>query len=143
MVSLKNPILPLRILLAIVGVVIIFLGFNVGFGGIKTLGWQGPTDFVEVVDTSAFRTQDSHFRFLGGVWLGIGFVFLAGAFALQRLRNVLIVLCGVIFVGGIARLSGLDFRTLFSLSVLPSLVAELFLFPLLGYWISRSGKVHN
>ncbi len=138
--SLKNPILPLRILLALVGIGIMFLGFNVGFGGIRTLGWQGPTDFVEIVDSAAFRTQDSHFRFLGGVWLGIGMVFLAGAVWLARLRTVLVILTGVIFIGGIARVSGLDFRTLLSFSVLPSLIAELALFPLLGYWIAKSGS---
>ncbi|MEX3008572.1 DUF4345 domain-containing protein [Hoeflea sp. TYP-13] len=136
----KNPILLLRLLLAVAGIVIIFMGFNVGFGGIRTLGWQGPTDFMEIVDSSAFRTQDSHFRFLGGVWLGIGIVFLAGAFTLHRLRTVLIVLSGIVFIGGIARMSSLDLKTLLSLSVLPSLLAELVLFPLMGYWIAKYAK---
>ncbi|MCP4318243.1 MAG: DUF4345 domain-containing protein [Hyphomicrobiales bacterium] len=139
----KNPTFLLRLLLALIGVVIIFLGFNVGFGGIRTLGWQGPTDYVEIINSSAFRTQDSHFRFLGGVWLGIGIVFFAGAFSLRRLRMVLMVLCGVIFIGGIARLSSLDVRTLLSLSVLPSLLAELILFPAIGYWIAKYVSKQN
>jgi hypothetical protein len=133
----KNPVCLLRLILAIIGLIIIFLGFNVGFGGIRTLGWQGPTDYVEIVNSVAFRIQDSHFRFLGGVWLGIGIVFVAGTFAMHRLRTVLIVLCGVIFIGGIARLSAFDIRILLSLSVLPSLLAELVLFPALAYWIHK------
>ena len=143
MISLKTPILPLRIILAIVGIVIVILGFDVAFGGIRTLGWLGPTDFIEVVNSSDFRVQDSHFRFLGGVWIGIGFVFVAGAFALRQLRLVLIVLCVLVFIGGLARFTGPSFATLFNLSVLPSLIAELFVFPLLGYWIARSGKDHH
>ena len=55
MISLKTPILPLRIILAIVGIVIVILGFDVAFGGIRTLGWLGPTDFIEVVNSSDFR----------------------------------------------------------------------------------------
>ena len=143
MISLKAPILPLRIILAIVGIVIVILGFDVAFGGIRTLGWLGPTDFIEVVNSSDFRVQDSHFRFLGGVWIGIGFVFVAGAFALRQLRLVLIVLCGLVFIGGLARFTGPSLATLFNLSVLPSLITELFVFPLLGYWIARSGKDHH
>ena len=133
----KHPVTVLRILLGIIGLVIMFLGFNVAFGGIRTLGLQGPTDFIEVVNSTAFRIQDSHFRFLGGLWLGVGVAFFAGAFRLRRLRNVLIILCGVIFIGGIARLSAFDLRVLFSLSVLPSLLAELILFPAVGYWLYK------
>ena len=138
--NFKNPVFLLRLLLGIVGVVIVFLGFDVAFGGIRTLGWMGPTDFVEIVNSTDFRVQDNHFRFLGGVWIGIGVVFFAGAFALRRLRLVLIVLCGLVFLGGLARLSSFDLRALLSLSVLPSLLAELILFPAIGYWIHKHVK---
>lgn len=133
----KHPVTLLRVGLGIIGLVIIFLGFDVAFGGIRTLGWMGTPDYLEIVDSTAFRIQDSHFRFLGGVWLGIGIVFCAGAFRLRRLRTVLIVLCGVIFIGGIARFSAFDIGVLLRLSVLPSLLAELILFPVLGYWIYK------
>lgn len=133
----KHPVTLLRAGLGIIGIVIIFLGLDVALGGIRTLGWMGTPDYLEIVDSTAFRVQDSHFRFLGGVWVGVGVVFFAGAFLLRRLRTVLIVLCGVIFIGGIARFSAFDLRVLFSLSVLPSLLAELILFPVIGYWIHK------
>jgi len=133
----KHPVALLRAGLGIIGLVIIFLGFDVALGGIRTLGWMGTTNYLEVVDSTAFRIQDSHFRFLGGVWLGIGIVFLAGAFWLRRLRTVLIVLCGVIFIGGIFRFSAFDIGILLRFSVLPSLLAELILFPAIGYWLYK------
>lgn len=137
---MKTANLLLRILLAIIGVVIFVLGLDVAFGGIRTLGWLGPTDFLEVVNTTDFKVQDSHFRFLGGTWIGIGLVFVAGAFALQRLRTALVVLCALVFIGGLSRFSSPDLATLVNASVLPSLLAELIMFPLLGLWISKSGE---
>lgn len=137
---MKTANLILRILLAIVGVVIFIIGLDVAFGGIRTLGWLGPTDFLEVVNASDFNVQDNHFRFLGGTWIGIGLVFVAGAFAFQRMRTALVTLCAVVFVGGLARFSTPDLATLAHSSVLPSLLAELIMFPLLGLWISKSGE---
>jgi hypothetical protein len=131
---------PVRIVLGTVGILIFFMGIDIAFGGIRTLGWLGPNDFIEIVNPSDFKVQDNHFRFLGGTWIGIGIVFFSGAVAFQQLRIALVVLCGLIFVGGLARFSNLDFGTLASMSVLPSLLAELFIFPLLGYWITRSGE---
>lgn len=139
----KHPVTLLRAGLIVIGLAILFLGFDVAFGGIRTLGWMGSRDYLEIVDSTAFRIQDSHFRFLGGVWLGIGVVFCAGAIQLRRLKTVLIVLCGVIFIGGLARFSALDFGVLLNLSVLPSLLAELILFPVLGYWIHKYVEPHR
>jgi hypothetical protein len=127
----------LRIVLLLAGAVMIALGFNVGLGGIATLGWQGSTDFVTVTDASAFAAQDNHVRFLGGFWLGAGLLMASGAFLLDRLRPTLTGIAAMVFVGGLARLSAADPALITSAAILPSLLAELVLFPLLGVWISR------
>jgi hypothetical protein len=135
----NKPNYLLRAVLALVGSVIIFLGLNVGLGGIKTLGWQGGgAEFMTITDGPTFGIRDNHIRFIGGIWLGVGLLMLSGAFALQQLRLVLVALTGLIFVGGLARLSALDPGLLFSAAIAPSLVLEIVLFPLLGLWIANS-----
>lgn len=129
----------LRAVLAIAGAAIVFLGLNVGLGGIQTLGWQGgQVNFLTVTDPAIFAVRDNHVRFIGGVWLGVGLFFLAGAFAFEKLRTVLVALTAMIFVGGLARFSAADPANLTSASIAPSLVLELVLFPLLGLWVSRT-----
>jgi Domain of unknown function (DUF4345) len=128
----------LRVVLGFAGAAIVFLGLNVGFGGIQTLGWQGGTpDFISINDAAAFGVRDNHIRFIGGVWLGVGLLMLAGAFCLAQLRTVLIALTAMIFVGGLARFSAGDTSLLLSSAILPSFVLELVLFPLLGFWIYK------
>ncbi len=90
-----NSAIILRAILVLVGAGIIFLGLNVGFGGIKTLGWQGETDFISVVKDAAYGAQDNHVRFLGGFWLGAGLLFIAGGVAFKSLRKVLIAITGI------------------------------------------------
>jgi hypothetical protein len=133
----------LRAALAIAGCAIIYLGLDIALGGIRTLGWQGSTDFLTVTDETAFAVHDSHVRFIGGVWLAVGLLMVAGAFALERLRDVLIALTAMIFVGGLARLAGWDVATLTSGAVAPSLVLELVFFPLLGFWIAKAVPAPN
>jgi hypothetical protein len=129
--------LALRAALALCGAAIVFLGLNVGLGGIETLGWQGGGEFIAVTDAGAYAIRDSHIRFIGGVWLGVGLAFLAGALLFDRLRTALIVLCGLVFVGGLTRLAGGDAALVTSAAIMPSLVLELVLFPLLGLWIVK------
>ena len=128
----------LRALLGLIGVVIVLLGVNVGFGGIATLGLQGPTDFISIEDADAFAVQDNHVRFLGGVWLGAGLLFIASAFYLTRLKGPLLALFAMIFIGGIARLSAADPALLMSANIAPSLLAELVLFPALAFWVHKA-----
>lgn len=133
-----TTITPLKTILALLGCIIMFLGINVGLGGIQTLGWQGTRDFITITDTTAFHAQDSHVRFIGGVWFGVGVAFLAGAFALDRLRPTLIILCMIITVSGLFRLSATETTALYSLAVVPSLIFELLGFSLLAFWLSRA-----
>ena len=130
MTSARNV---LRAVLPLVGVVVVVLGLNVGLGGIRTLGWQGGGEFLTVSDPALFAVRDSHIRFIGGIWLGMGLTLAAGAVWFDRLRPVLVAITALVFVGGLTRLSG----TL-SPDVLPSLALELIGFPLLGWWTARA-----
>lgn len=129
----------LRIILALTGLAIVWLGANVGLGGMTTLGWQGSADFLRATDPARFAVQDSHIRFLGGFWFAAGLLVLAGAFALERLRPALVAVVALVFIGGLIRLAQGDPSVLLGPAVAPSLVAELVLFPLLALWIHRTG----
>lgn len=124
----------------VLGAIIIFLGLNVGLGGIQTLGWQSTSDFVSVTDIATFQAQDSHIRFIGGVWFGVGAVFLIGGFAMSNFRQTLIILSAMIAFAGLFRLSGMDAGVIFSAAVAPSMAFELVGFPLLAWWLAASGK---
>lgn len=125
----------LNIVVVIVGVAIIFLGLNIGLGGIKTLGWQTTRDFISITDAATFHTQDSHIRFIGGIWFGVGATFVIGGFAMRTFRPTLIILSAMIAIAGLFRISGVDSGVIFSAAVAPSLVLELFGFPLLACWL--------
>lgn len=125
----------LRGVLALLGTGIVCLGLNTAFGGIATLGWQGGTEFFTIAKPGEFAVQDNHVRFLGGVFLGTGFVFMASAVFINSLKETLNILIGLIFIGGLVRFSSMDSSLLTSSAILPSLVFELIVFPLLGLWI--------
>ena len=69
----------LRVALAVLGAVSAFVAVNVAFGGLDTLGWQGPTDYVQVTDHDAYLLRDSHAHFYGGVYLGIAIFLIAAS----------------------------------------------------------------
>ncbi len=127
-----------RFVLLLIGVAIILLGINVGFGGIKTLGWQVPTDFIHIADANAFAQQDNHVRFLGGFWFGAGLVFVFAALKPHGARPILTALIVMIVAGGVARVMSLDATVLLDPSILQSLVLELVGFPLLAVWIHKT-----
>jgi len=126
--------------LILVGIAIMLLGLNVGLGGMQTLGWQTSTPFISVTDETVFHVQDSHIRFIGGVWFSVGAVFFLGGFKQDTLRTTLVVLCAAIAFGGLFRLSGLSGGAVFSAAIVPSIALELIAFPLLAWWLLRSGK---
>ncbi len=139
MTDAAKPNYLLRLVLALTGCAIVFLGLNIALGGITTLGWQGGgTGFVTIADPVQFAVHDSHVRFIGGVWLSVGLLMLIGSFALQRMRGILIALTGMVFVGGLSRFSAFDPDVLLSAAIAPSFILELVLFPLLGLWITKA-----
>jgi hypothetical protein len=135
-----NKITLLNLVVVIVGAAIIFLGLNIGLGGIKTLGWQTTRDFISISDAATFHVQDSNIRFIGGVWFGVGAAFLIGGFAMSRFRPTLIILSVVIAIAGLFRLSGMDSGVIFSAAIAPSIALELIGFPLLAWWLIASYK---
>lgn len=130
----------LNSIIVIIGGVIILLGLNIGLGGIRTLGWQSARDFVSVTDAATFHAQDSHIRFIGGVWFGIGAVFVIGGFAMHKFRSALIILSGIIAIAGLFRLSGMANGGILSAAIAPSLAFELVGFPLIAWWLIISEK---
>ena len=133
----------LRIILGLIGVGILFLGLNIGLGGIQTLGWQGAGPFITITDMDLFNVRDNHIRFLGGVWLAIGAIFCAATFWLARLKTTLVLLCGAIFIGGLTRLSSPDVTLVLTPEIAPSLIAELIVFPVIGIWIWKQEPRHD
>lgn len=135
-----KPNFVLRGVLALVGLVVVFLGLNTGLGGIHTLGWQGgAVSFIEVTDPAVFAVRDNHFRFIGGVWLGLGLMLLAASVAFAQLRPIVVALTAMVFVGGLVRFSG-GAQVPLSADVLPSLVFELVAMPLIGLWAWRAER---
>ncbi|MCH2164500.1 MAG: DUF4345 domain-containing protein [Marinovum sp.] len=133
-----NKVKLLNLVVVIVGIAIVLLGLNVGLGGIKTLGWQSTRDFVAITDAAVFHAQDSHIRFIGGVWFGVGAVFIIGGFALRLFRSTLIILSAMIAIAGLFRFSNMNPEVIFSVAIVPSLAFELVGFPLLAWWLMAS-----
>jgi hypothetical protein len=122
----------------IVCAAIVFLGLNIGLGGLKTLGWQTTRDFVVITDAAIFHAQDSHIRFIGGIWFGIGATFLIGGFAMRTFRPTLIILSAMIAIAGLLRMSDIDSGVIFSAAIAPSIMLELFGSPLLAWRLVMS-----
>jgi hypothetical protein len=138
---MSKPNYVLRGVLALVGAVVVFLGLNVGLGGIQTLGWQGgPVPFLSVTDAAVFAVRDNHIRFIAGVWLGVGLLMLAASVAFQQLRTMVVAIAGMVFVGGLVRFSAGNVAVLTSVDVAPSLVFELAAMPLIGLWAARAER---
>ncbi len=76
----------LRVVLVVLGAISAFVAINVAFGGLETLGLQGPTDYVEVTDHAAYALRDSHARYYGGVYLALGLFLIYASTDLRRFR---------------------------------------------------------
>ena len=55
--------LALRGMLALIGVISVLAGLNIGLGRVRTLGWQDSTPFLEIANAFAFRVHDSQCGF--------------------------------------------------------------------------------
>lgn len=126
-----------RLVLVALGGVSAFVALNMALGGLETLGWQGPTDYFQVTDADGFDLRDSHARFYGGVYTGIAAALIVGATNVVKYRQVLSLVFGLIFLGGLARVSQGDFGVLFGNDLLVSTVVELVGMPLLYLWSRR------
>jgi hypothetical protein len=124
----------LRVVLFLAGSFVVLTGLDSSLGGMRTLGWLGPNDFVTVKDAYAFAVQDNHSKFLAGVWLGVGFTLWAGARNPERFRQALRLVFALVFLGGMMRLASSNPEIAFGQDVIGSLAAELIGMPILYIW---------
>jgi len=125
----------LRIVLVIGGAFAAFTGFDFAVGGIRSLGLEGPVLSLTATDPHGLDVRDSHARFLGGVWMTVGLVFLASAARLHALKVALLACTVMIFIGGVSRFSTGVPEVLFEPAIIGSLTAELIGMPILFYWV--------
>jgi hypothetical protein len=130
----------LRAVLVGLGIVSAFVAVNVAFGGLETLGLQGPTDFVQVTDRHAYLLRDSHAHYYGGVYLAVGLFLIYAATDVRRFRPTLNVIFAMIFVGGLARLTQLEPGVTFGSDLMVSTLIELVGMPLLALWVAHDTK---
>ena len=134
----RVSVVGLRIVLLLAGAFTVYAGLNKALGGMRTLGWQGEGTYIEVTSEHAFLVQDSHVRFLAGVYSGLGLIFILAAADPRRFRSALRIACALIFLGGFARLSQMHFEVTFGPDLLGSMIAELVLMPILWVWASKA-----
>lgn len=125
------------LVLVLVGLFVVFVGLNVGLGGILTLGWQGQVPFFTVTQPHIFLVQDSHTRFFGGMFGTAGVFLLLASGNVQRAAPVLYFIFAALFVGGLSRFSQLRADVVLGPDLLGSVLAELVLMPVLMWWLGR------
>jgi hypothetical protein len=126
-----------RTIIVTIGVINVFLGLNVGFGGLQTLGWQGTGVFFEVTDQYLYLIRDSHMRFYGGLYIAVGLFLVLATTDLRRYHTALNLVFAMIFTGGLARLTMLRPDVFLGADLVISLTVELVLMPILYLWLSR------
>lgn len=130
----------LRAVLVVLGLVSAAVAINVAFGGFATLGWQGPRRIVAVTDPDTYLVRDSHVRFYGGLYLGVAIFLVAASGDLVRHRNSLLLVFGLIFAGGLARLTQSEPGVTFGADLGVSTLIELVGMPLLAVWLVRATR---
>lgn len=90
--------------------------------------------------TAPATDLDSHFRYLSGIFLGVGLVFMWTAPAVERRSAGFRLAAGLVITGGLARLLSLVVAGQPSLPHLLGLVMELGVVPLLVFWQSRVAR---
>jgi hypothetical protein len=83
---------------------------------------------------------DSHFRYLSGLLLGIGFAFWSTIPSIEKHTNRFLLLTGIVFVGGLARAVSLVAVGVPSKPMLGAVVMELVVTPLLCIWQRRVSR---
>lgn len=95
----------------------------------------GP-DFLQGTLTPSVDL-DSHFRYLSGIFLGIGLAFYACVSGIERKTLLFRFAAGVVVLGGLARLASLLLVGVPSAGHVMGLGLELVVVPLLAFWQGR------
>lgn len=125
----------LRVVLVLGGAYVVFAGLDFALGGIISLGWIEPPLSSTIAEVAGYHIRDSHVRFIGGLYVGLGLVILTSAVWLQTLRVTLLAITFMFFVGGLARFSAGMPEVLFGPRVIGGLALELLAMPVLFYWV--------
>lgn len=126
-----------RAFIFVCGLIAVYSGIDIGFGGILSLGMQTGGEFLSVTDAGVFTQQDNHVRFVGGVWLGLGFVILLCALRPAQMKQTLYAIIFAVWVGGLARLSIGDIDVIAGPDAIGSVLLEVVGMPLVAFWLSR------
>jgi hypothetical protein len=114
-------------------IAVIIFGCVPVFGGLAGVV-LGP---LMAGDVAGSVSQDSHFRYLSGLLLGIGLVFWSLVPRLEREGRLFRVLTLIVVLGGLSRLGGVVVLGLPSPSMMFGLAMELVITPLLCLWQYR------
>jgi hypothetical protein len=95
------------------------------------LGWQEQTKFLEVTNEYGYLMQDSHIRYFGGLYIGVGLFLLLASTNLRKYHAALNLVFALIFMGGLARFMMMRPDIIFGRDIIGSLLAELLLMPIL------------
>jgi hypothetical protein len=93
------------------------------------------------VGAGAAPDLQSHYRYLSGLLLGIGFAFLALVPAIERRGALFGALAAIVALGGLARLLGLALAPAPGAAHLLALVMELGVTPGLALWQRRVARI--
>ena len=91
-------------------------------------------------DVSADVSQDSHFRYLSGLLLGIGLGFVSAIPRIETQVPLTTLLSAIVVVGGLARLSGVLVHGWPAPTMMFALSMELGVVPLLLLWQRRVAR---
>lgn len=130
----------LRAVLFLTGCVVVFLGVDMAFGGVLTLGLSGAGSFVAITDATVFGIQDNHVRFLAGFFMGAGVLMILMGVWLQRFAPYMPALAFMFLIGGLSRLSASGEIFSAPVELLPSFFAEIVLIPLLALWVRQATR---
>jgi hypothetical protein len=98
--------------------------------------WRG----LAMIGISGGVGADSHFRYLSGLLLGIGFGFLSTVPRIETHSMRFRLLAGIVVIGGLGRLMSVALGGATDAATLFALAMELVVTPLLALWQARIAR---
>jgi Domain of unknown function (DUF4345) len=127
----------LRLLLAVFGVIALITGGADTFGGIEGFSTLAGVPHEVDLTSDSGSMIENQVRFLGGIWLGVGFMILYATWNWGT-SSTLIRFAGLaIFLGGIGRVMPWAVGGIVPEAMFPPIFLELVVFPALVFWDSR------